>query len=519
MKRLGLLLACCLMTTSAYAKAPMTYSIQTPGPHQALKDHALYEVKVTCSRGQSLTSNDNILDAIADFVLHHNESANQYIVIGNDLAVPDPSDAKKIKLPEKAISILPVFSIKDTSVVSNFGACSRSIYVQGTQKIYLIPTVSWSSQYTPGPGLTALYQASKLISPLWSIFNPAAIPAAIASKITNAQATEDPIKSILTTMNKDANYGETVRLRTGRYIIATKYSKITLDVSPLPSIVMAASDDLRRDFRAALDSAPQKIATTGFETTCGQIATVLTGAGFSEKEDIPYALTYLSANALNTKEDMIKCLGKPYAARAARLSGPVLWQWINETKRFSETEANTVWPPNSVEPPLQPAFSTIEDTIDALVRSLSRVTKNRDADGKALPQYVNELKATMAPTIAVVDKTSEALFDGLPPQDASALGDTMLKRSYARFGCYAEVTDKFGTNTDGARVLFVMFKVAKDAPSPVTLDKASGVRVLFGTGGLVSQLVVTDRQQAIRAALDANTWNCNGLAVTKPPAS
>ncbi len=519
MKRLGLLLACCLVTTSANAKAPMTYSIKTPGQHQALKDHALYEVKVTCSRGQSLSSDNNILDAIADFILHRNESANQYVVIGNDLAVADPSDAKKIKLPEKAIAVLPVFSIKDTSVVSNFDACSRSIYVQGTQKIFLIPTVSWSSQYTSGPGLTALYQASKLISPLWSIFNPAAIPAAIASKITNAQATENPIKEILTTMNKDANYGETIRLKTGRYIITTKYSKVTLDVSPLPSIVMAASDDLRRDFRAALDSATQKIATTGFEATCGQIATVLTGAGFSEKEDIPYALTYLSANALNTKDDMIKCLGRPYAAPAARLSGPILWQWINLTKRFTVDEANTVWPPNGAEPRLQPAFSTIEDTIDALVRSLSRVTKNRDGQGNAIPQYVNELKATVTPTVSVEDKTLAALFNSLPPQDASALGETLLNKGYARFGCYAEITDKFGTNTDGARVLFVMFKIAKDAPSPTTLDTAAGVRVLFGTGGLVSQLVVTDRLTAIRAALDANTWNCNGLAVTKPPAS
>ena len=327
MNRLGLLLACCVWTTSSYAKSPLRYTLDTPGSHQTLKDHTLYEIKFNCERGSGLSADsNNVLEAIANFFVHQDESANQYIIIGNEIAVPDAADQGKVKLPDKAISIIPVFSIKDRSVVANFGACQKSIYVQATQRIYLIPTVAWSSQFTEGAGLASLYEATKLISPLWSLFNPASIPATIAAKITNVQATEDPIKNILAKMKNDQNYGETIRLRTGRYVIRTKYSTVTLQVSPIPSIVKAASDELRQDFRAALDAAPQKIPAANFEDICGQIAATLKGAGFSEGEDIPYALTYLASVTLAAKNDLIHCLGRSYAVRAARL-GNILWSW------------------------------------------------------------------------------------------------------------------------------------------------------------------------------------------------
>ncbi len=515
-KGLGLVLACCFWTTSVYAKPPLNYTLDTPGPHQALKDHALYEIKFTCGRGSGLSADsNNVVDVIADFFVHRNESANQYIIIGNDIAVPDTSDPGKVKLPDKAISIVPVFSIKDRSAVDNFGACPKSLYVQGTQKIYMIPTVAWSSQFTEGAGLAGLYEASKLISPLWSLFNPAAIPAAVATKITNVQATEDPIKNILAKMNADQNYGTTVRLGSGRYIIRTKYSTVTMQVSQIGSIVTAISDDLRRDFRAALDAAPQKIPATNFQDMCGQIATTLQGAGFSQNEDIPYALTYLASGALSTKADLFRCLGI-YAVRAASL-GNILWSWIPEAKRMTEDEANIVTDPNLPGPALQPDFSRIEGVLDDFVRDLSRVAKNLDSNGKPSPQYIAELKTTMAPTVIINDKTEAAQFDSMQPLDAQKLSEAMVGKGYFRFGCYAQITEKFGNNTDGAVAMFIAFKVAKDASSPVTLDSALGVRVLFGKGALISQLTFIEKRPAIAAALDANSWNCN-LVVQKPSA-
>lgn len=516
MKRLALLLVCCVWTTSAHAKRPLAYSLEKPGPHQDLKDHGLYQVKVTCSRGAGLsTDSTSLLQTLGDLVIHQNESAIQYLIIGNEGATPDPSDQGKIKLPDKAISIIPVFSIKGSSVVSNFDACQKSIYVQSTQRVYLIPIVAWSKQFTEGAALSGLYETARLISPLWSLFNPASIPATIASKIANAQATEDPIKNILAKLNADQNYGETIRLQTGRYVITTKYSTVTLQVSQIPSIVTAVSDELRQDFRAALDAAPQKIPSTDFEKTCGDIATNLTGAGFSQNEDVPYALTYLARVPLSTKQDIIRCLGKPYAVRAARL-GNILWSWIPDEKRVTEDEASIVYPQSLSGPKLQPDFRTIEASLDEFLRGLSRVAKNQNADGTLPPRFVAELKTAMATTVLVNDKTDAAAFDGLPPLDAQKLGEKFVANGYFRFGCYAQITEKFGNNTDGAVAMFLSFHVGKDAPPPAKSDTALGVRALFGKEGLVSQLTVTDKRQAINAALDANSWSCNGFTVQKP---
>jgi hypothetical protein len=173
MKLIALALACCMGATCAYAKSPMDYNVDAPKPHQNLKDHTLYEIKSTCGRGEGLSADlTTVLQNVVNWVVHKNETANQYVIISNDIAQPDPSDQGKIKLPDKAIAIIPIFSLKDGGVTANFGACQKSTYVQSTQRIYLIPTVAWSAKYTEGAALTALYEATKLISPLWSLFNP-----------------------------------------------------------------------------------------------------------------------------------------------------------------------------------------------------------------------------------------------------------------------------------------------------------------------------------------------------------
>ena len=512
-RRLLLISMFCVWTTSAFASPPISYTLDQSGPHQDLKDRTLYEVKFSCKRGAGLSDDSSVLHAIANFFVHPNEAANQYIVISNDMAVPDPSDAAKIKLPEKAITILPVFSIKNNTAISNFSACEKSIYVQSTQRIYLIPTVAWSKQYSEGGGLAALYQATKLISPLWSLFNPASIPAAIASKIANAQATEDPIKGILAAMNNDSNYGENVKLRTGRYIVKTKYSTVTVTVVPLPSIVTAASDELRQDFRGALDSATTKIETTNFTDTCNQIGANLERAGFSREQDVPYALAYLAANALSQPIDIIHCLGRDYAVRAAKL-GPVLWSTVPESRFVSEQAASDVYPPSLVGRRIQPDFGTIDGALDNFMRSLSRIAKNQGPDGVIPSNYIADLKGQITPTVVINDQTDAGDFVGVAPVDSAKLGVVLTGKGFFRFGCYAQITaDKFGNNPDGAVAIFIMFRAAKDASS-TALATAVAVRPFFDRG-LISQLTITDRRQWITAALDANAWNCNGTFEVK----
>ena len=151
------------------------------------------------------------------------------------------------------------------------------------------------------------------------------------------------------------------------------------------------------------------------------------------------------------------------------------------------------------------------------MRHLSRVAKNRGDDGKLLPRLVAELQTDITPTVLVNDKTDATMFDGLAPLDAQKLADTFVGNGYFRFGCFVPITEKFGGNMRGAVAMFLSFKVGKNSPPPVAFDTAVGVLPFFGKEGLVSQLTITDEQQAIIAALNAKEWNCNGLTVQKPP--
>lgn len=71
---------------------------------------------------------------------------------------------------------------------------------------------------------------------------------------------------------------------------------------------------------------------------------------------------------------------------------------------------------------LQPDFERLEGAVDDFVGDLSRVAKNRDANGKTMPRFVDELKTVMAPAASINDKTDAAMFDGLQSADADELG-------------------------------------------------------------------------------------------------
>lgn len=174
-----------------------------------------------------------------------------------------------------------------------------------------------------------------------------------------------------------------------------------------------------------------------------------------------------------------------------------------------------MYPPH-LKPPNQihADFRTIAPVVDEFIRSLSRISKNETADGTLPPPFVAELKATMTPTVLLSDKTDAATFYNEGPLDAQHLGSVLTSKGYLRFGCYAQVTDKFGLNLDGAVVMFLMFHTSKDARS-TSYDTALGVRPFFHEG-LISSLTITDNDEWIGATLDAKHWHCRHLDVRKP---
>ena len=324
----------CLLMTAAHAKGPMDVNIQSQGTHKDLLDRRLYEINLNCQARADLPSSAFAFDQqMWNTLVHFNAAANNFVIISSELPATDTSNPGKIVLPTKGIGIFPIFSVKADSAVDYRTACTGSVYVVGGQKIYLTATSSWSTQNTPGPLLSALYQATKLISPLWSIFAP--FPANIAGQVTNTQATENVVKDTLTTLNQDENYGGVKLLGTGKYVVSTTYSRVIINVTEVTSLVKSKSTTILADFRKQLDAAPDKIDTQSIRETCDRNERQLLASGFSIEEDVPYGIAYLGAKSFSAKEDMLKCLGPQYALRAAAL-GPILWDRISELLRVAE---------------------------------------------------------------------------------------------------------------------------------------------------------------------------------------
>lgn len=261
-----------------------------------------------------------------------------------------------------------------------------------------------------------------------------------------------------------------------------------------------------------MKSAPEKIPADKVATTCGQIAASLKPLGFTEEEDIPFALTYLASQSVVTKGKILECLGDDYAANAAKL-GPVLWGLIRGSVRLTQDDVDNV----------QPTFSAIESGVYKLILNMSRISKN-GAD--MVPGDFASLKTMTAEKVKVIDNTPDGHFAGVNKEvESSALVDLFTgnkdgegkDRKYFRFGCYAAISEKSGPGIDPAPVAFLAFNIAKTDTTAKPSD-AVFVRVIYKRK-LVSELRIHNDAAWIKANLDAKGWDCNGLEVTKPAAA
>jgi hypothetical protein len=256
-----------------------------PGGHSQREDHRLYRVDFVCKAKATPLPQDRIIDLLA----MRSVTTTHSLFISRDYNAADATG--KLKIPEKPLRLLTPYSMNGSNVADNRKICPQDpLVISGTQPVYLVGVVSYSTTNSPGVIVKIGYQIAKLITPLWSIFQPEVIPALIGRKIASAGETEEPLKDILSTFNKDESFGKGFNLDVGRYVISTDYSEVVITVSGLPSVVKAMPSSLQETFRVQLKAAPEQIRLDSVGTTCVDITTALKEAGFSENEEPRIAL-------------------------------------------------------------------------------------------------------------------------------------------------------------------------------------------------------------------------------------
>lgn len=482
--------------------------VEPPSARAPLDAQKLYKISVSCKKTNQPLPEESFWDPL----IHKEETTAHYVAFSNDAADPDPAAAGKIKMPTALLRMAHLYSFKGEERYYGMRSCPEPFVVEGSTPVYMTPVAAYSSTHTPGFMSQIGYQVAKLIPILASVFQPTLLAPDVSKQITAFPQTEDPIKAIVKTFDKTRSFGEGIKMRTGTYTVTTKYSSTTITVENIASIVLAKPASLQKGFRDQLKSAPEKIPADKVATTCGQIAASLKPLGFTETEDIPFALTYLASQSVVTKGKILECLGDDYAANAVKL-GPVLWGLIRESVRLKQDDIDNI----------QPTFSGIESSIYKLILNMSRISKN-GAD--MVPGDLASLKTMTAEKIKVIDNTPDGYFAGINKEvEASALVDLFTgnkdgegkDRKYFRFGCYAAIGDKSGPGIDPAPVAFLAFNIGKTEMKAKPSD-AVFVRVIYKRK-LVSELRIHNDAAWIKANLDAKDWDCNGLEVTKPATS
>jgi hypothetical protein len=497
-------------------KSPITFNITSPGQHSDLNDHQIYEIKYVCGPKQDLPTNFTQFDtSMAGALFHINRSVVHQIMVTTGLPSADPSTLK-IVLPTSSLSLFTLFGVSATAgVLGDWRTlCSQSIYVEGGAALYLIATASWSKQYTEGPVLAALYAFGSAISPLWSLFLSPTVPPAVTSKVTNADATEAPLKAILADLSTDLTFGKSTQLKTGVYHVTTTYSDVTITVSKVSSLVRApGGGQLLQEFRKQVDGATEKISATNVRNTCDLLATDLGNTGFSQDEDVPYGLAYIASRSLSTKPDMLTCLGQDYALAAAKL-GPILWSYMPPSKAVSVQDAQDTFPPPLTQD-LQPPYATVDQVFNDFVLNLNRLGQDKpQITAQALPLLKNDI----APTVLINDHTSSFLFTNYKTAlDAQGLSQALAGLNMHRFGCQSQMKATYGDNPEGAVAVFLAFATPA-ASTSTTFDKITSMRPIFKAGQIAS-VIVSDDQDAIKALLSDHSSSCQGLTVTQPVAA
>ena len=140
---------------------------------------------------------------------------------------------------------------------------------------------NYSTENQPGVLLSLGYAIAGLIPPLWAMFN-GNLSGPTKDQLTGLSGTEDPLKKVLSALNREENYPVSVNLRPGDYEIKTAFSRVKINIKYVPSIIRDGGPTAMKFFRKQIDTSPHKIDGNNLGL-CTQLATDLLALGFSNK--------------------------------------------------------------------------------------------------------------------------------------------------------------------------------------------------------------------------------------------
>lgn len=492
------------------AKQDVANIVETPKKVVKRESDNTYRVDFKCEPRKPLAGETTI-----GLFFRSTTIATQTIIVSTSLPALK-ADGKSVDLPAAAdIKIaVPIYSVNSLSSVNNT-KCDNSFYIAGAADLSLVSIVTLGKSDSPSAFYKTLMAGIDIIPPLFSLFSGVDLPKNVADTLTKVDRLDAPYGALLATLSTGANQAISRPLRVGRYTVLTAFSKVTVDIYPIASMVL--DDRFRTDFSASLKTAGTSIsATDDPDATRSKVDGAVDDLGFHSTADHAFALFLLARRAGLHDEGMMKTLGKEYAAAIAEFPPKIrkLFKGMAAINADSVADVFSSAPDNDLPDVKQPAPDRVQNVAYQVIADLS-------AYGRADPEPATPratLVKALAPTVLIHDLTTANLLqEGSKVVPAADLAKTLRALGFRRFGCQVPTDDQtIKRSVDGAGWTFLAFKVEAKATAAKAAD-AYAIRVLFDKSKVAALRIFDDPKAYVIPVLVAQSYSCASLQISPPP--
>ena len=297
------------------ARAPETIDVGIITPKDEIEPDVrkLYRVDVTCNATQRLPAASSGLFNRTDLVTSHFVAITGKALTGTEL----PADAK---------ILIPVYSVSTAKAnQSNFTnkACNQSFFISGREPLFVAATTNQTRSNSPSALSNLLYGGLKLFNPVWPLFAGATAVAAVQPILNGIAATEAPLKEMFSKFDAKGTQTYSYPLYLGETNIRTPYSRTTITVKEVPSVIETDNGKFIVSFEDSLKGFWEEVRAPNLDVktiaaNCRSYSGQLVAKNFPA-EDVIYGLSYITRPAGLDTEKSVACLGKEYGLRSVDL--------------------------------------------------------------------------------------------------------------------------------------------------------------------------------------------------------
>lgn len=237
---------------------------------------------------------------------------NHFIALTNKALTGDA-------LPIDARVLIPVYSVGTANAnQSNFTnkACNTSFFISGREPLFIAATANQTKANTPSAISNLIFQGIKIFNPIAPLFAGATAVTALTPVLNGLAATQEPLKQLFAQFDSKGTQTYSAPVYVGETNIRTPYSRTTVTVKEVPSILKTENGKFIISFEDTLKgySDEVRVVTLNAEAVaanCRSYSGQLVSKNFPAY-DVAYGLSYVTQTAGLDKKKAVPCLGKQY---------------------------------------------------------------------------------------------------------------------------------------------------------------------------------------------------------------